>query len=68
MRPCPTYSRVQAYILKRHGFTAETCWIADVKKALGYPVRTAWNRNGVGRVKPCPPSKRSAIEDAIKTA
>jgi hypothetical protein len=46
MRDCPSYATIQAFVLKHDGFVAQTCWIADVKKALGYPVRTASNRQG----------------------
>ena len=64
----PSYSAIQQFVLKHNGFVAQTCWIADVKASLGYDVRTAANRQGTGRVKPCPPEKRAAIERAIMSA
>lgn len=41
-------------------------WIADVKKQCGLPVNVAWNRQGEGRVYPCPDEKVECIKNALK--
>jgi hypothetical protein len=61
-----TYKQIQAYVMNHFGWTPETCWIADVKSSLGISMRKAWNRKGEERVKPCPPEKRHAIEEALR--
>jgi 23S rRNA (uracil1939-C5)-methyltransferase len=62
-----TYSEIIEWTKRRHGFTAQTCWIADVKSAYGLTRGSASNRiNPRAKVKPCPASKRAAIEDALR--
>jgi len=62
-----TYPEITEWIKKRHGFTAQTCWIADVKSAHGLTRGHAPNRiNPRAKVKPCPPNKRAAIEAALR--
>ncbi len=62
-----TYSEIQAWVRKQHGFTAKTCWIAHVKSDCGLPVRTAPNRRDASvREIPCPASKRPAIVAALR--
>jgi len=62
-----TYSQITEWIKKRHGFTAQTCWIADVKAAHGLTRGQAPNRLGpTSKVKACPSVKRQAIEDALR--
>ena len=62
-----TYSEITAWIKKRHGFTAQTCWIADVKAAHGLTRGPSPNRiNTNTKVKPCPAGKRRAIEEALR--
>jgi hypothetical protein len=62
-----TYSDITQWIKRRHGYTAQTCWIADVKSAHGLTRGSAPNRiNSTAKAKPCPASKRAAIEDALR--
>lgn len=62
----PTYKAIQAEVRKADGFVAQTCWIADVLRQMGYPVKDAHNRKGAKPVKPCPVDKVVAIKSAIK--
>jgi len=63
----PTYLEIQSFVYERHGFVAQTCWIADVKAEYGLTARIAPNRvNKSSRAKPCPDGKRKAIEEALK--
>lgn len=62
-----TYSEITKWIKRQHGFTPQTCWIADVKAAHGLTMRQAPNRiSASAKVKPCPASKRAAIEQALR--
>jgi hypothetical protein len=61
-----TYHEIQKYVLLRHRFIPKPCWIADVKEQHGLTTRIAANRlNSSSRKVPCPPTKKSAIEDAL---
>lgn len=61
-----TYRQIIDWVRTHHGFTAKTCWIADVKASHGLTRRQAPNRiDPVGKVHPCPHEKRSAIEAAL---
>lgn len=52
----PTYSEIQKFVQRRHGFVPKTAWIAHVKALRGISTRRAPNRAGRGRrVVPCPP-------------
>jgi hypothetical protein len=46
--------------------TVKTCWIADVKNSLGFPMRKAWNRQREDRTNPCPEHMRPLIIAAIR--
>jgi len=61
-----TYKQIQDWVKKTYDFVPETCWIADVKSQSGLPMRKAPNRQGVARVKPCPPEKIQPIRAALK--
>ena len=61
-----TYREIIRHIRKTEGFVAQTCWIADVKEQHGLTRGVAANRQGVGRIKPCPPGKKAAIERALR--
>ena len=61
-----TYKEIQNHIRERHGFTAKTCWIADIKDRLGLISKQAPNRKGVDRLHPCPKNKESFIIGALK--
>lgn len=63
----PTYSEIQKFVQRHHGFVPKTVWITHVKALRGLPTRRAANRAGRGRrVVPCPPEKREAIEEALR--
>jgi hypothetical protein len=62
-----TYQQIADWIEKRHGFKAQTCWIADLKSEHGLTRGHALNRISAShKVKPCPQSKRLAIEEALR--
>ncbi|MBM3143819.1 MAG: hypothetical protein FJ010_02385 [Chloroflexi bacterium] len=61
-----TYKQIQAWVKQNYDFVPETCWIADVKSQAGLPMRTAPNRKGAKRVKPCPPEKAAYIRAALR--
>lgn len=63
----PTYSEIQKFVQRHHGFVPQTAWITHVKVVWGLSTRQAPNRAGRGRrVVPCPPDKREAIEQALR--
>jgi hypothetical protein len=60
----PTYSEIQKFVQRSHGFVPKTAGIAHVKALRGLPTCRAANRVGLSRrVAPCPPDKREAIEE-----
>lgn len=61
-----TYKQIQAWVKQNYGFVPATCWIADVKFQSGLPMRKAPNRQGVERVKPCPPDKVKSIRATLR--
>lgn len=61
-----TYLEIQVYVIQKHGWQPAECWIADVLESHGLTKRRAWNRKGEERIKPCPPDKRMAIEEALR--
>ena len=61
-----SYKEIQDHVRSTHGTVVQTCWIADVKEQLGLPKRIATNRQGMDRLKPCPPAKRQMIVDAMR--
>jgi hypothetical protein len=62
-----TYKAITAWLKANYGFTAQPCWIADIKSEHGRTTRQAFNRIDPGRkVKPCPDKSRAAIERALR--
>src|SRR5215467_11950665 len=61
-----TYRDIRAWVYSHHGFSPRTGWIAHVKELSGLKVRATHNRRGSRRVDPCPPERRSAIEEALR--
>ncbi|MFZ1725395.1 MAG: hypothetical protein WBO29_06240 [Albidovulum sp.] len=64
-----TYQEIQHWVKENHGFSAQPCWISEVKAAaLGLP-HPEQNRDGTPRKKqmkqPLTASKRSAILEAF---
>ena len=62
-----SYKQIQEVVKDKHGWVPKTCWIAHVKELNGLPIRNAPNRRSTERMVPCPPGKRKAIEDAMRT-
>lgn len=62
----PTYSEIQKFVQRHHGFVPKTTWIAHVKALRGLPTRRTARGGGGRRVAPCPPEKREAIEEALR--
>ena len=61
-----TYRDIQAYVKQKYGFVPQTCWIAHVKQLSSLVVPRSPNRQGVKRVKPCPPNKKEPVREALK--
>ena len=59
-----TYREIRAYIFAHHGFSPRTGWIAHVKELNGLTLRPTHNRHAATRADPCPPERRTAIEEA----
>ena len=62
-----TYKQIQDYIEGKHGFTVKSCWIAHMKEICGLSVKVSPRRYDENvRQKPCPESKKAAIEEAFQ--
>lgn len=62
-----TVKQIQEYTKSHFGYSAKSCWIADVKSQCGINVKPAWNRkNKNNREVPCPPDKINDIKEALK--
>ena len=61
------YMQIQKLTETNAGFKPKTCWIAHLLADHGLTTRQAANRiDPKTRANPCPPSKRAAIEAAIR--
>ena len=64
----PTYKQIMAYVKNKYGYTPTTCWIADVKRKLGYPIGPVYNKKSETPTKnPCPAKKFNDIKEAFGT-
>lgn len=64
-----TYAQIQKIVQAKHGYVPKTCWIAHVKSDFSLTRGIAPNRTSVrSRKYPCPPEKRQAIVDALRSA
>jgi len=61
-----TYSQIKAFVKETAGFVPKTDWIAHVKELHGLRLQRTRNEPRTNRLEPCPPSKRKAIEDALR--
>lgn len=62
-----TYQEIRTHIQAQNGFVPKSCWIAHVLAEHGKTRRAAPNRiEPTRRAHPCPPSKRPAIEAALR--
>ena len=61
-----TYKQIANYVKQKSGFVPKTGWIAHVKEINGLKPRRSPNRQGAGRMVPCPPEKRPHIEAAMR--
>ncbi|MDR2633193.1 MAG: hypothetical protein LBC51_06175 [Treponema sp.] len=67
--PPPTYAALIKWVQdNKHYRIHHTCWIADVKEQMGYPMKKAPNRKGIDRKVPCPNAKISDIREALEKA
>ena len=48
-----TYKEIRALVRRKHGWVAQTCWIAHCKELKGLPLGRAHNRSDA-RQNPCP--------------
>ena len=65
-QPPPKYKAIIEWVETNKGYSIKTCWIASVKRALGYNGRIAHNRKGEEPLHPCPNAAIAAdIEEAI---
>jgi tetrahydromethanopterin S-methyltransferase subunit H len=45
----PTYKQIIAYVKNKYGYAPTTSWIADVKRKLGYPIGSVYNKKAKPR-------------------
>ena len=46
-----TYKKIQSEYREVYNKTIKSCWIADVKRELGFPMRKAYNRENPNIIK-----------------
>jgi len=61
-----TYGQIKASVKKTAGFVPKSDWIAHVKELNGLHLRRTRYEPRTDRLEPCPPSKRKAIEAALR--
>jgi hypothetical protein len=61
-----SYSQIQSFVKETAGFVPKKDWIAHVKELNGLRLRRTSYEPRKDRLEPCPPSKRKAIEDALR--
>jgi hypothetical protein len=62
-----TYRQIIDHVRSEGGFSPKTCWVAHVLSDHGLTDRKAPNRDEPNlRMHPCPLSKRTAIEAALR--
>jgi hypothetical protein len=63
-----TYKQIQEEYRRLYGKTIKSCWIADVKRELGLPIRMAYNRENDDSIKNWCKDKivRERIKNIIK--
>lgn len=62
-----TYRQIQEEYRKYFNKTIKSCWIADVKRELGMPVRMAPNRENTDIIKnKCPERYKQSIKEIIQ--
>jgi hypothetical protein len=66
--PPPTYRAIQEWVKAHKSYTPRSCWIASVKREMGYDVKKSPNRIGAKPKNPCPEAKIADIEEAINKA
>ena len=64
----PTYKQIITFVKNKYGYSPSTCWIADVKRKLGFPMGRTYNRKSETAIKnPCPDKKFNDIKEAFDT-
>ncbi len=63
-----TYKEIQKKYRRIYHKTIKSCWIADVKREMGFPMREAYNRENADRIKnSCKDSEvRKRIKEIIQ--
>jgi len=61
-----TYEEIHRWLKEERGISVKNCHIAHVKSMYNLTTRVAPNRQGEGRVYPCPENKIVDIEAAFK--
>lgn len=61
-----TYKQIQDCYKKHFQQTIKTCWIADVKRQLGLPVRNAHNRKTATIINKCPSHLVNQVKQIIR--
>lgn len=46
-----TYKEIQEIYRNKYQKTIKSCWIADVKREMGFPMREAYNRENPNQIK-----------------
>ena len=63
----PTYTQIENYVKSKFGYSPKPCWVADVKRQMGYNIKIAHNRENENSIKnKCPKNKINDIKEAIK--
>ena len=66
MQQKATYQVIQDKYFELYDHTIKTCWIADIKRELGLPVKTSVRRIDPTSIKnKCPESKRSNVVEVF---
>ena len=60
-----TYKDIQNKYRSQYGTTIKTCWIADVKRQMGFNVRDAANKQGEDIKNKCPTERIDKIKNII---
>ena len=60
-----TYKKTQEIYRSKHKKTVKTCWIADVKRQMGFEVKDAPNKQGIDIINKCPDEHINPIKDII---
>lgn len=60
-----TYKQIQICYKKHFNKSIKTCWIADIKRQLGLPVKIAHNRKTATIINKCPQHLVNQVKEII---